>query len=61
MSGWGCPHEADGKCNKVEKRPCNPGMKGCVLAGRFIFSDDTKNTQGAKRRKLNTRSEKKRP
>lgn len=59
MSGWGCPHEADGKCNKVEQRPCNPGMKGCVLAGRFIFSDDNKNTQAAKRRKLkNTPPEK---
>ncbi len=50
-SGWGCPHEASGHCQKVEKRPCSPGMKGCVLAGRFIFSDDSKNTQAARRKK----------
>jgi hypothetical protein len=26
-------------------------MKGCVLAGRFLFSDPAKNTSGAVRRK----------
>jgi hypothetical protein len=43
MGGWGCPHEVDGKCQKVLNKPCNIGMKGCVLAGRFRFSDPTKN------------------
>lgn len=38
MSGaWSCPHEVDGKCGKVNLLPCDPGMKGCVLAGRYIF------------------------
>jgi hypothetical protein len=43
MGGWGCPHEYDGKCQKVLDRPCDIGMKGCVLAGRFRFADPSKN------------------
>ncbi len=43
MSGWGCPHEYDGKCQKVLNRPCDIGMKGCVLSGRFRFADPSKN------------------
>lgn len=44
-SGWGCPHEVDGQCNKVAGRPCDPGMKGCVLAGRYVFFNDDKNVR----------------
>lgn len=43
MSGWGCPHEVDGKCQKINNLPCDIGMKGCVLAGRFRFADPSKN------------------
>lgn len=43
MSGWGCVHELDGLCSRVANRPCDPGMKGCVLAGRFRFSNEAKN------------------
>lgn len=43
MSGWGCVHEVDGVCSRVAGRPCDPGMKGCVLAGRFRFSNEAKN------------------
>lgn len=43
MSGWGCPHEFNGTCQHVKGRPCDPGMKGCVLAGRFRFSNEAKN------------------
>jgi hypothetical protein len=43
MGGWGCPHEVDGKCQKVLNKPCDIGMKGCVLAGRFRFADPSKN------------------
>lgn len=43
MSGWGCPHEVDGRCRRVEGRLCDPGMKGCVLFGRFVFSNPDKN------------------
>jgi hypothetical protein len=43
MGGWGCPHEVDDKCQKVLNKPCDIGMKGCVLAGRFRFADPTKN------------------
>ena len=41
--GWSCPHEAEGLCGKVNNLPCNPGMKGCELAGRFRFVDESKN------------------
>jgi hypothetical protein len=43
MSGWGCPHELNGTCQHIQSRVCDPGMKGCVLAGRFRFSDEAKN------------------
>jgi hypothetical protein len=51
MGGWGCPHEVQGKCEKVLQRPCDPGMKGCILAGRFVFSDEEKNRPGGPRRR----------
>ncbi len=51
MGGWGCPHDANGICQKVPDVACDPGMKGCVLAGRFRFSSDTKNRpDGPKKR-----------
>ena len=43
MSGWGCVHNHGGLCAKVADRTCDPGMKGCVLAGRFRFSNPAKN------------------
>lgn len=45
MAGaWGCPHEQNDICTKVNNLPCDPGMKGCILAGRYMFfSDDAKN------------------
>ncbi len=51
MGGWGCPHEIKGKCDKVLQRPCDPGMKGCILAGRFVFNDEGKNRPGGPRRR----------
>lgn len=41
--GWGCPHEVNDTCTKIDNLPCDPGMKGCVLAGRFVFADEDKN------------------
>lgn len=53
MAGaWGCPNEVDGKCARVKNRACDPGMKGCVLFGRFIFSNESKNRPPRKRRLL---------
>ena len=49
-SAWGCPHEGDGLCMKVKQKPCNPGMKGCVLYGRFTFSVPEKNSPAIKRK-----------
>jgi len=48
MSAWGCPHEVDGKCLRVNNLPCDIGMKGCVLFGRFRFADPGKNRQKKK-------------
>lgn len=46
MASWGCPHENEGRCGKVADRPCDPGMKGCVLAGRYVFANaESKNTR----------------
>ena len=41
--GWGCPHEVDGRCSKIRDLPCDPGMKGCELYGRYAFFDARKN------------------
>jgi len=41
--GWGCPHEANDVCTKVNDLPCDPGMKGCVLYGRYVFANEDKN------------------
>jgi hypothetical protein len=41
--GWGCPNEENGTCRRVLGRPCDPGMKGCILSGRFTFSNMEKN------------------
>lgn len=49
MSGWGCPHEYRGDCMRVEGKPCDPGMKGCILYGRFTFSNPEKNTPSRQR------------
>lgn len=44
MAGsWGCPHELNGVCQKVNRLPCDPGMKGCVLYGRYVFANTEKN------------------
>lgn len=44
-SGWGCPHEVNDTCTKVNNLPCDPGMKGCVLHGRFVFINEEKNAR----------------
>lgn len=43
MGGWSCPHEIDGVCQRINRNPCDPGMKGCVLSGRVVFSNPAKN------------------
>ena len=55
--GWSCPHETNGLCGKVNERPCDPGMKGCELYGRYAFFDDSKN-QRLKQKQAQTTSPK---
>ena len=43
--GWGCPHEVNDRCLKINKLPCDPGMKGCELYGRYRFADESKNVR----------------
>jgi hypothetical protein len=38
VSGWGCPHNHNDRCNLLQT-VCEPGMKGCVLYGQFTFSN----------------------
>ena len=41
MSGsWGCPHELDGLCQRINGAYCKPGMRGCVLDGKVELSDE---------------------
>jgi len=39
MGSWGCPHEVDELCRRVNGACCIPGMKGCVLHGKVVFAD----------------------
>ncbi len=47
MGSWSCPHELRNRCMKVAGRACSPGMKGCVLYGRFVFSREEENSPTA--------------
>jgi hypothetical protein len=46
MGAWGCPHELAGLCQRVKGLACDPGMKGCILHGRFVWSNEAKNRPG---------------
>ena len=48
--GWSCPHEVNGLCSKVKNLPCDPGMKGCELYGRYAFFDGSKNSRFLQKR-----------
>jgi hypothetical protein len=40
MSSWSCPHDIDNVCQRVNGARCDPGMRGCILHGRFRFAAD---------------------
>jgi hypothetical protein len=40
MGSWSCPHDIDNVCQRVNGARCDPGMRGCVLHGRFRFARD---------------------
>lgn len=58
MGGWGCPHEKDGNCRKVPGEKCEPGMKGCTLSGKFVFSNNEKNVSRHQKAKAAEREKK---
>jgi hypothetical protein len=39
MGSFGCPHEVDERCQRVNGAYCVPGMRGCVLQGKVEFPD----------------------
>jgi hypothetical protein len=55
--GWSCPHEVVGKCSKVNNLPCDPGMKGCELYGRYAFFNDDKNARLRQKQERATKPE----
>lgn len=53
MAGaWGCPHENNNVCTRVNNLACDPGMKGCVLAGRYVFFNGDASSSDAKNARL---------
>lgn len=40
---WGCPHDLDGVCQRVQGAVCEPGMRGCELEGKVRFARDEMN------------------
>ena len=62
-SGWGCQYlTKNEELNEKEwcrllKHKCNPGCNGCVLYGKFLFSDpNTPSNEAFKKRKRKNRS-----
>jgi len=55
-SGWSCQYDHDGACARVPGRACDPGMKGCVLFGRFRFSNPEKNRPAKRRSRVRRRN-----
>ncbi|MDV7340276.1 hypothetical protein RYZ26_11765 [Terasakiella sp. A23] len=54
MSGWSCPNEVKGECEHVPGQKCDPGMKGCVLFGKFRFANSDKNSPRRERERIET-------
>jgi hypothetical protein len=57
MASWGCPHEIDGKCARINNLPCDPGMKGCVLAGRYVFANSDEKSKRFREKQDREKSE----
>jgi len=52
MSGWGCRYQVNDDCVLL-RRPCTPGVPGCVLYGKVCFIRDV-DAASPKRAKPNT-------
>ena len=63
-SGWGCQYlTKNEELNEKEwcrllKHKCSPGCNGCVLYGKFLFSDpSTPSNEAFEKRKWKNRSD----
>jgi len=61
-SGWGCQHLTTFEENKewcrLLKHKCDPGCNGCVLYGKFTFTQENIPTFGkGEERKVKNRSD----
>ena len=54
MSGWSCPNEIKGQCEHVPGQACDPGMRGCILFGKFRFANTEKNSPRKERMRKET-------
>lgn len=43
-SAWGCPHDVNGICQRVQGAVCSPGMRGCEIEGKVRFANPELNT-----------------
>jgi hypothetical protein len=63
-SGWGCQHlttnreKNEKEWCRVLKHKCNPGCHGCILYGKFLFSqENTPSNAAYERREAKKRSD----
>jgi hypothetical protein len=63
-SGWGCQHLTTFEDNKewcrLLKHKCDPGCHGCVLYGKFLFSQENTPSNAAYEKRESKRIAKKR-
>ena len=60
-SGWGCQHlttyNEEKEWCRLLKHKCEPGCKGCVLYGKFTFTQENMPlNEGEEERKVKNRS-----
>ncbi len=48
--GWTCSHQIGNICDLLN-RACEPGIKGCTLYGKALFSDPTTPSNEAVKRR----------
>jgi len=57
-SGWGCQHLIQNDYCQLLDKPCVAGQAGCVLYGKFTFSNPENPSNKAVEKRKNIRSTK---